>query len=164
MGNMGLKKLIGRVKSDKIISFFSAAVFACFALYHLFKVVVAIKGGDIGNEYMVDYASLFVKLSCLAVSQLLLGLILQEITKGGKPFNNRNVKKIRWMAIVLIASWPIQIIVSVILTAMNPMTNGILIQIGFNDIVLSLFGAIIGIISEIFFYGKEIEDEIDTIA
>ena len=74
------------------------------------------------------------------------------------------MKKVRGMALVLIASYPLQMLLSLILEGMNPASNGFIVKIQFDDIIVLLFGAIIGIISEIFFYGKEIEEEMDTIA
>lgn len=164
MGNIGLKKLIGRIRSDKIASFIISAVFALFACYHLFQMLVVIREGDYGNAILQNHAALFVKLSCLAISQFLLSLVLLEITKSGKPFGGGNVRKIRWMAIVLIASYPVQLLLSLVLEGMNPASKGFVVQVQFDDFILFIFGAIIGIISEIFFYGKEIEDEMDTIA
>ncbi|MDD6215716.1 MAG: hypothetical protein PUB28_03035 [Roseburia sp.] len=164
MGEVGLKKLIRRIRSDKIVSFIISAVFAIFACYQLFQMVVMMQAGDYGNAALQDHGVLFVKLSCLAVSQLLLSLVLLEIAKSGKPFGKGNVKKVRGMALVLIASYPLQMLLSLILEGMNPASNGFIVKIQFDDIIVLLFGAIIGIISEIFFYGKEIEEEMDTIA
>ena len=159
-----LKKLMNRVRNDKVISLILAMVFAIIACYHLVQAIVAVNGDETKNIVLQSQVSQFVNLSCMAAVLLLLGLVLHDIGKNEKTFGSGNVKKVRWMAIIFIASYPVQVVLLLILEMLNASFTSFSMQIQIHDLMFMIFGVIIGIISEIFFYGKEMEEEIDTIA
>jgi hypothetical protein len=103
-------------------------------------------------------------MSCITVAQILLSVILTSIVRNGRPFIEGNVKRIRTMAIVLLASFPLEMIASMTAGVLKKGNSTGEIKIDFAGLMIMFIGAVIGIISEIFFYGKELEEEMDKIA
>ena len=90
----------------------------------------------------------------------LLSSILAEIKKNGKPFTKQNVTKLRVMAWLCIA---VAVLPSIVTSFAGFFDDKAVFQLTFN-LIPGLFGAFIGIISEIFHYGHELQDEMDSIA
>lgn len=98
---------------------------------------------------------------------LILELILLEVHKIGKPFSKRIINKLRVLAVfVIVAGMLPDAIASIIVD----IVNGTFSQIDINlmltskNIIISIIGVVIGIVSEIFVYGYELQDDIDLIA
>lgn len=99
----------------------------------------------------------------LAVVFVLLALILGEIQKNGKPFTKANCTKLRVMAIITICCAFVPMLVASVAGFFDPNAT-FQLSLEMNDIFLGIAGAIIGIVSEIFYYGNELQDEMDSIA
>lgn len=98
----------------------------------------------------------------LAAAIVLLALILTSIRKEGRPFTKMNVSKFRLMAILIIICAVINLIVSSIAGFFDPQA-AFQLTFGVSDFVYAVIGAIFGIISEIFYYGYELQEEMDSI-
>ena len=93
---------------------------------------------------------------------LIVYLILKRIEKTGKPFDEKIVKMLRILAFMII-------IAGVLPTFVETFANLVRFEtftVEFNgfDLFIPLLGVIIGIISEIFVYGKELQEDNDLIA
>lgn len=101
----------------------------------------------------------------IAVVLLLLSLILGEIHKTGRPFSKKIIGRLRAMAFVLIFA-------GVIPTTTASMVcdfldaDALTFSLGFGSInlVIMAFGVVMGLISEIFKYGYELQENMDSIA
>lgn len=150
------EELIKRIKSDTFLNRVVAGVVCIAAITYLSYFVTTLLSRNFESNALQLYAENFVKIGCLAISLVILSSILNEICKTGKPFTAKIVKKFKAMAIILIAAVPLAMLTSTI-TALS-------LTISFSDILIMIFGAIIGIISEIFYYGTKLEEEMDKIA
>jgi hypothetical protein len=142
--------LIKRMKADMVCSWIIAIIFLGISVYYFFNIT--------------KDSNLFVRMSCITVAQILLSVILTSIVRNGRPFIEGNVKRIRTMAIVLLASFPLEMIASMTAGVLKKGNSTGEIKIDFAGLMIMFIGAVIGIISEIFFYGKELEEEMDKIA
>lgn len=150
------EELVKRIRSDTLLSRVVAGVVCIVAITYLLYFVTTLLSRNFESNSLQLYAENFMKIGCLAISLVILSSILNEICKTGKPFTAKNVKKFKAMAIILIAAVPLAMLISTI-TALS-------LTISFSDILIMIFGAIIGIISEIFYYGTKLEEEMDKIA
>ncbi len=101
----------------------------------------------------------------IAAALFLFSLILGEIHKTGRPFSKKIIKNLRAMAFVLIfASVLPNTAASVIYGFLDP--NAVSISLSFSSINLTImvFGVVVGLFSEIFNYGYELQENIDSIA
>lgn len=149
-------ELVKRIKGDTFLNRVVAGVVCIVAITYLLYFVTTLLSRNFESNALQLYAENFVKIGCLAVSLVILSSILNEICKTGKPFTAKIVKKFKAMAIILIAAVPLAMLMSCI-TALS-------LTFSFSDILIMIFGAIIGIISEIFYYGTKLEEEMDKIA
>ena len=89
----------------------------------------------------------------------LLSLILVEIRKTGRPFSSKIVTKLRIMAIVLMAG-------AIMPNLSNAEESSTLLLLDFDikNLIIAFLGVIVGIISEIFVYGRSLQEDNDMIA
>lgn len=150
--------LIKRMKADMVCSWIITIIFMGISAYYLFNIMM---------ESNFAY-NLFIRMSCITIAQILLSVILTSIVRTGRPFVEGNVKRIRAMAMALMVSFPLEMIVSItaVFLKKGNSTGDIKIDftVDFTGLMIMFIGAVIGIISEIFFYGKELEEEMDQIA
>lgn len=153
-------ELVKRIKGDTLLNRVVAGVVCIVAVTYLLCFITTLLSQNFESSALQLYAENFVKIGCLAVSLVILSSILNEICKTGKPFTANIVKKFKAMAIVLIAAVPLAMLTSFI-TALGV---SVILTFSFSDILIMGFGAVIGIISEIFYYGTKLEEEMDKIA
>ena len=93
---------------------------------------------------------------------LIVYLILKRIEKTGKPFDEKIVKMLRILALMIIIAGVLPAFVETFANLVRFET----FTVEFNgfDLFIPLLGVIIGIISEIFVYGKELQEDSDLIA
>ena len=93
---------------------------------------------------------------------LIVYLILKRIEKTGKPFDEKIVKMLRILALMIIIAGVLPAFVETFANLVRFET----FTVEFNgfDLFIPLLGVIIGIISEIFVYGKELQEDNDLIA
>ena len=93
-----------------------------------------------------------------AVALFLLSLILKRIAITGKPFDTKIINLMKVIAVV--------IMVPPFAEGFVEVTKGNTFDLNFGDIdiLIPLAGVIVGIISEIFVYGNELQEDNDLIA
>ena len=153
-------ELVKRIKGDTFLNRVVAGVACIVAITYLLYFVTTLHSRNFESNALQLYAENFVKIGCLAVSLVILSSILNEICKTSKPFTANIVKKFKVMAIVLIAAVPLAMLTSFI----SAWSGSVILTFSFSDILIMSFGVIIGIISEIFYYGTKLEEEMDKIA
>lgn len=157
-------ELIKRLKLDAICSWIIAIVLSVVTISFFVRFLMLINTSNYDIKEIDDVISFFTRLFSITIAQIILSFMLRNIINTGRPFSSNNASKIRAIAIVLICSFPLEIILTLIGHGMCSTQNANLICINYEGIILMFIGTIIGIISEIFFYGKELEDEMDQIA
>jgi len=94
---------------------------------------------------------------------LILGLILLEVHKIGKPFSKRIINELRVLAMFVILGG---IIAPIIQDMVNGTSSEISVELVMSakNVIVSIIGVVIGVVSEIFVYGYELQDDVDSIA
>lgn len=156
--------LVKRVKSDKIICGMITVGTIIGAVIYLFRVITTILSGNYEGNDLQGYVYTLTEAVCAAISLVLLCRILGEIAISGKPFTVTNVKRMRIMAVLLLASVPTAAVLTSLAGFLDPTAMSIGFIISFGDMMMLLFGAIISLLSEIFHYGVKLEEEMDQIA
>lgn len=151
--DLRVRELIKKIRTDKNITFLLAlaavGVFIAQIVYYVQKgEVFSLKRG---------FQALF-----LSVTLFLLFAVLQRITKTGKPFDKTIVTLLRVMAVVVIVGGVLPSCVEVFIVVIR---GGIYtIDIADLDIFVPVLGVMIGIFSEIFSYGNDLQEDNDMIA
>ena len=142
-----------RTKSDMIISFFVAAFMGVAAFSQIESYFMG--GKDILNLYNGIYSVI------LCGVCIILGLILREVQLNGKPFTKKIIKMLRIIAFIVIIGGFVPAVVSIFVSS-----DGATHSFHFDVInfAFSALGVMIGIISEMFVYGYELQDDNDSIA
>jgi len=161
-----------RLHSDTIITYILTAVIAVLSvvkMVHFFVVAdsVRIAGEAYKGTAPGSVLSDSIILMFVAVTMLLLSLILREIHLTGKPFSKKNVNRLRGMGVLLMIAGFAPEIAKAISYMLDLNAGGASIQLpGFNgtSYCVMFFGVVCGLISEIFRYGCELQDNMDSIA
>ena len=142
-----------RTKSDMIISFFVAAFMGVVAFSQVKSYFMG--GKDILNLYNGMYGVI------LCGVCIILGLILREVQLNGKPFTKKITKMLRIIAMIVMIGGFVPAVVSPFVNS-----DGTTVSFHFDVInfAFSALGVMIGIISEMFVYGYELQDDNDSIA
>lgn len=92
----------------------------------------------------------------------IIDLIMIEIVKNGKPFSKSIIIKLQILAVwIMIGAYLPDIAIFVVNMSKNSVAE---IVFDPKNVFIMLFGMIIGIISEIFYYGYELQEDMDSIA
>lgn len=142
-----------RTRSDMVISF----VFAVFMGVTAFSQIESyIMGGrNRQNLYNAMYSVV------IGVVCIILGLILREVQLHGKPFTKKIIVMLRCVAVIVIVGGLVPAMAS---PFVNSNGNGMSYHFDVINFAFSVLGVLIGIISEIFVYGYELQDDNDSIA
>ena len=97
----------------------------------------------------------------LAAETLLMSMILIQVRKNGTPFSQTVIRLLRIMAVILFLTGLMPSFVEV---ESEPNMVAVTTTFNFQNFLLFAIGAIIGIISEIFVYGKALQEDNDLIA
>ncbi len=114
-----------------------------------------------GYEHSIS--AVLLTYSLLAVAFGLLAKILSAINKDGRPFTKKNVKLFRTIAIIVICCAAVPMVVSSIAGFFDAQATFHL-TFTVQDFWFAVAGAIVGVISEIFYYGNELQEDVDLIA
>lgn len=167
MMNKRTESLKKRLQGNSICAWIFAVLMCFIALTDVFTAVNGlIKSGSMGTTYTESPALSLgagIRNVILAVVLILLALILTEIKKNGRPFTKENFRKLRAMAILVISCSVIPMMVSSVAGFFDAKAT---FQLTFEtrDFWFIVAGIIIGIISEIFYYGYELQEDVDSIA
>ena len=158
--NPKVESLKKRTKADMILSF----IFSVFALYKsceclIFYFSKGMKESDLLLNGIYGIA--------IFVSYLIIVLILLEVYKKGSPFTKMVIRSLRflsiWVVITSVLPKPLTNIIhevrsgSITVLTLEEFCTGV-------NLVILVLGVVIGIISEIFVYGYELQQDNDLIA
>lgn len=100
----------------------------------------------------------------MCVLLIIFSTILNEIHKTGKPFSKKIIIKLQIMAVLLIVLGVLPDMVIMIVGFVGPASAFTVNLFEYDNVLPMVFGVCIGLVSEIFKYGYEIQEDIDQIA
>lgn len=149
-----------RTKADMVCSLIIAVIAICVAVLQ-FVTYVSTEGTNVAYLTNGIYA-----LFAFGVT-LILFLMLLEVHKNGKPFSKRIINELSVLAVFVIIGGIIpNALTTVIHNEIYRLDSQIDIEMVLcaKNVIISLIGVVIGIVSEIFIYGYELQDDMDLIA
>ena len=101
----------------------------------------------------------------IAAAMRILSLVLGEIHRTGKPFSQKNINRFRAMAYILIFASIIPEAAKGLVGFADPTATYATFQLlTARSLCVMFFGVVCGLVSEIFRYGYELQDNMDSIA
>lgn len=98
---------------------------------------------------------------------LILAFMLLEVHKNGKPFSKRIINELRILAVFIIIGGILPDAISNLISNAVHGTSTLMnteMILNAKNVIVSVIGVVIGIVSEIFVYGYELQDDMDSIA
>lgn len=148
----GLKK---RLKGDAICCIIIAIVMGVYAIAELSMYFSC-------NGEFVDMLNGSVQGLVMSIAFVIISLIMFEIMKHGKPFSKRIIVKLRVLGIWVMISAYLPDVVSFLVEFVKNNEGYFFPEI--SNVFVSLLGVLLVIISEIFYYGYELQEDVDSIA
>jgi len=164
MKNINSKNLVERIKRDTFYTKLMAGAITCVSLIFLVRFIATIVSGNYAQNDLQGDASNFVRAGCGTAAFVMLSIILSEICRTGKPFTKGIEKKLKSIAWVLVFSPLAAIFANTAAAFIDPTATGTQRDITTVDLLIMIFAVVIGIISEIFHYGVNLEEDMDSIA
>ncbi len=164
MKNINSKVLVERIKRDTFYTKLMAGAVACVSLIFLVRFITTIISGNYAQNNLQSDAANFVRAGCGAAAFVMLSIILSEICKTGKPFTKGIEKKLRSIAWVLVFSPMAAIFADTLAGFIDSTATSSQRHYTTVDWIILMFAVVIGIISEIFHYGVNLEEDMDSIA
>lgn len=167
------KDLRKRIYADAKITICTAVITGIVAVLQFWHYVILWRLRNIQEkigEYYEQEASVDMALKravlCLfmCVVLILFSCILNEIHKTGRPFSQKIIKRMQTMAVLLMvaAVFPdMAVMVVKVVTSTNTAKMNLF---DYENVIPMIFGVCMGLMSEIFKYGYEIQEDIDQIA
>ena len=146
------EKLKKRTSIDLVISCIIGIAGAVAGIVFLIRFI-----GGAPRQYLTNA----VYSLALAAETLLMSMILIQVRKNGTPFSQPVIRLLRIMAVILFLTGLMPSFVEV---ESEPNMVAVTTTFNFQNFLLFAIGAIIGIISEIFVYGKALQEDNDLIA
>jgi len=156
-----------RLQGDAACTWAIAGVIILKGFIKIFTAISGfMNGGTMKGSYDESPAILLgdgIREILIAIAVALLAMVLTEIMKTGRPFTKSTVKKFRIMASVIICCAVVKMLVSCVAGFFDPQAT-FQLSIELLDLWYGVVGTMIGIISEIFHYGYELQEDMDAIA
>ena len=117
------------------------------------------------NEKMcliIDSTGRAVSSIMMAVLFLFAYFMMQNIVKDGKPFSRKNINRLRIMAVITMLAALIPGSVEMLMTF--AVFSNAIVQLPQVTILVLVLGVLLGVISEVFRYGYELQEDLDQIA
>jgi len=117
------------------------------------------------NEKMcliIDSTGNAVSSIMMAVLFLIAYFMMQNIVKEGKPFSRKNIKRLRIMSIIIMLAALIPGSVKLLMTF--AVFLNVTVQFSQISFLVLVLGVLLGVISEVFRYGYELQEDLDQIA
>ena len=143
-------KLQKRLKSDRICTLIAMGLTVLMALLELIKFI---QFGD--AELLRNFIQWGIGAACLFI----LFRLLKRIDVTGKPFDDSTIRHLRAIAFTLLIGTPVAYAVEIFVN----MIKDNMTEVHFS-FAMPMVAVFIGIISEIFVYGKELQEDNDLIA
>lgn len=159
-----------KLYSDTLFTYIITAGFAIISVIRFLNFLTNVDSVKIAGENFKGTApeillSDSILYLFIAAALFLFSLILSEIHKTGRPFSKKIINKLRTIAFVLIFA-------SIIPNTVSSMVcdfldaDALSFSLSFETINLAImvFGVVVGLFSEIFNYGFELQENMDSIA
>ena len=117
------------------------------------------------NEKMcliIDSTGRAVSSIMMAVLFLFAYFMMQNIVKDGKPFSRKNINRLRVMAVITMLAALIPGCVKIMMTF--AVFSNVTVQFSQVTFLVLILGVLLGVISEVFRYGYELQEDLDQIA
>ena len=150
-----VERLKKRLTGDAICCIIIAVVMGVFAIAELSMYFSC--NGEFANMLNGSVQGLVMSITFVIIS-----LIIFEIMKHGKPFSKRIIVKLRVLGIWVMLSAYLLDVVSFIVEFLK--NNEGYFFPDMSNVFVSLLGVLLIIISEIFYYGHELQEDVDSIA
>ena len=148
----GLQK---RIKADMIFSVVVAVIMLGVAIANFVFYFV-----HDGNYSEILCGAVQALVTCGGL--IIVSLIMIEISKKGKPFSKSIIMKLRVLAVWVMLGVFLPNMVTFIVELVKMQESEF--SLGGRDVFVGILGVTIGIISEIFYYGYELQEDMDSIA
>jgi len=168
--NTAQTSLQKRLHSDTIFTYIIVGVMGLSSVVRLVHFFIALDNVRMaGDAYtgsvpgdLLSEALLFM---FIAWAMLMLSLVLGEIHRTGKPFSQKNVNRFRAMGFILIFASIIPEAAKGLVGFADPTATYATFQLlTARSLCVMFFGVVCGLVSEIFRYGYELQDNMDSIA
>lgn len=163
MKNTMSENLKKRIKSDFYVNRILTILLGTFAVYKVFNCVRTVIDGNVmklSQENMIGDA---VRVTLIFMIFIVMDIIMRSVLKHGKPFTKKTVNCLRTIAILimLVALLPktAEVVEGLLYSGSSYITFDFV-----KDGTVLMIGAVFGIIAEIFRYGCDLEEEMDSIA
>ena len=155
-----MNSLKNRTKADMVFSFVVAVIAAGVAITE-FWVYFSMDGSV--EKYLTNgiYAIFIMGIA------LILAFMLLEVHKNGNPFSKRIINELRILAVFIIIGGILPDAISNLISNAVHGTSTLMnteMILNAKNVIVSVIGVVIGIVSEIFVYGYELQDDMDSIA
>lgn len=162
MNDKKLENLKKRIFIDTICCFIvsGACLLNIFSKISLMVTIYKYAKDEI--EEMAEVAGDLLGYALICIILFILGSMLLYIRKNGKPFSKSNIRKMQIIACLTIGCGILPSALSTMI--MFICTNSFVLEYGVHEIITMFLGSAIGIVSEIFYYGNELQNDVDLIA
>lgn len=147
------RRLVKRTKTDCNITY---AFFIAAFMYLIGLISEFAKGGCSDLQYVSN----IVFMTVIMADLFIVTRIFNEVRHSGKPFSHSIVVKLRIMAVLLMIGGAFPSLEREIIDG-TEFTN---VTIDTQNCLVIILGIIIGMVSEIFVYGSELQEDNDSIA
>lgn len=157
------KELQKRIKTDSICTRVIAGGIGILAIAVLIALITSIvdpKPDQVAPEIILGN---LVRIVFVFVTFIILSMFMQDLYKTGKPFTKKSITRLRAIAIISMIGAVLPELVSSI-AGMFDADAVFTLEVNFADIIIILLAAVFGILSEVFEYGYELQQEMDEIA
>lgn len=112
--------------------------------------------------FIIEGVNYLMKLSMVIAIILLVGLAMNDIEKDGRPFNQRNIKRLRIISVLVMTFAVIPGMIQLLLHFLLFLKASATIDT--TDILILMIGFAICAIATVFEYGNAVQEEMDSIA
>lgn len=167
------KDLRKRIYADAKITIFTAVITGIVAVAQLYHFMILCRLENISENISKNYeqettADIALKRAVLClfmcVVLILFSCILNEIHKTGRPFSKKIIRKLQMMAVLLMVTAVFPDMVVVVVGVVTSTATAKVNLFDYENVIPMIFGVCMGLMSEIFKYGYEIQEDIDQIA
>lgn len=158
-----------RLYFDTICTYIMTAGMAIIAFAKLLTFIEVVNASKIAGENYKGTApglilSDVVFFIFLAAIIFVFSLVLKEVHRTGRPFSEKIIKRLRVMAIMLMLASVVPEAAAMIAGFFDSNATYGLFRMESINLGIMAFGVVVGLISEIFKYGYELQENMDSIA
>lgn len=158
-----------RLYFDTLCTYIMTAGIAIVAFAKLLTFIAAVDASKIAGENYKGTApglilSDVVFFAFLAVTIFVFSLVLKEVHRTGRPFSEKIINRLRVMAFMLILASVVPEAAAMVFGFFDSNAAYGVFRLDSINLGIIAFGVVVGLISEIFKYGYELQENMDSIA